>query len=86
MAASLLTAFNLSELITATLEDYEALAVDLAMHPAKLEIIKQKLVQNRLTVPLFDTKLSTKHIEAAFTAMYERYQAALAPDHIAIPS
>jgi protein O-GlcNAc transferase len=51
-----------------------------------LEKIKQKLVQNRLIVPLFDTKLSTKHIEAAFTAMYERYQAALAPDHIAIPS
>ena len=86
VAASLLTALNLSELITTTLEDYEALAVDLAMHPAKLEKIKQKLVQNRLTVPLFDTKLSTKHIEAAFTAMYERYQAALAPDHIAIPS
>ena len=85
VAASLLTALNMSELITTTLEDYEALAVDLAMHPAKLEKIKQKLVQNRLTVPLFDTKLSTKHIEAAFTAMYERYQAALAPDHIAIP-
>jgi predicted O-linked N-acetylglucosamine transferase (SPINDLY family) len=85
VAASLLTALNLSELITTTLEDYEALSVDFAMHPAKLEKIKQKLVQNRLIVPLFDTKLSTKHIEAAFTAMYERYQAALAPDHIAIP-
>ena len=35
---------------------------------------------------LFDTKLFTKHIEAAYTAMYERYQAGLAPDHILIPN
>ena len=86
VAASLLTALSLPELITTTLEDYEALAVGLAMHPARLEKIKQKLVQNRLTMPLFNTKLSAKHIETAYTAMYERHQAGLAPDHIAILS
>jgi protein O-GlcNAc transferase len=86
VAASMLTALGLSELITTTLEDYEALAVGLAMHPARLEKIKQKLVRNRLTMPLFNTKLSAKHIETAYTAMYERHQAGLAPDHIAIPN
>jgi hypothetical protein len=35
---------------------------------------------------LFDTKLFTKHIEAAYTAMYERHKAGLAPDHIIIPN
>ena len=53
-------------------------------HTEKLAAIKHKLAKNRLTKPLFDTKLYTKHIEAAYTAMYERYQAGLDPDHIVI--
>jgi predicted O-linked N-acetylglucosamine transferase (SPINDLY family) len=47
-----------------------------------LTAIKRKLAENRVTTPLFDTKLFTKHIEAAFLRMYERYQAGLPPDHI----
>jgi predicted O-linked N-acetylglucosamine transferase (SPINDLY family) len=86
VAASLLNAIGLPELITTTSEDYERLAFDLATHPEKLAVIKRKLAENRLTTPLFDTKLFTKHIEAAYTAMYERYQAGLAPDHIDIPN
>ena len=85
VAASLLNAIRLPELITTTLEAYEHMAIDLATHPEKLAIIKRKLAENRLTTPLFDTKLFTKHIEAAYTAMYERHKAGLAPDHIIIP-
>jgi protein O-GlcNAc transferase len=86
VAASLLNAIGLSELITTTLETYEQMAIDLATHPEKLAAIKHKLAKNRLTTPLFDTKLFTKHIEAAYTAMYERYQAGFPPDHIVIPN
>jgi predicted O-linked N-acetylglucosamine transferase (SPINDLY family) len=86
MAASVLNAIRLPELVTTTSEDYERLAIDLATHPEKLAVIKRKLAENRLATPLFDTKLFTKHIEAAYTAMYERCQAGLAPDHIAIPN
>jgi protein O-GlcNAc transferase len=86
MAASLLTAIDLPELITRTPEAYEQMAIDLATHPEKLAIIKRKLAENRLTTPLFDTKLFTKHIEAAYIAMYERHQAGLSPDHILIPN
>jgi protein O-GlcNAc transferase len=86
VAASLLHAVCLPELITTTLEDYEQLAVALAMDPAKLSIVKRRLAENRLTTPLFDTKRFTKHIEEAYTAMHERYWAGLAPDHIVIPS
>jgi predicted O-linked N-acetylglucosamine transferase (SPINDLY family) len=86
VAASLLHAIHLPQLATTTLEDYESLAIELAKHPNKLKEIKQKLADNRLTTPLFDTKLFTKHIEAAYTAMYERYRAGLAPDHIIVPS
>jgi protein O-GlcNAc transferase len=85
VAASLLNAIRLPELITTTLETYENMAIDLARHPEKLAIIKSKLAGNRLTTPLFDIKLFTKHIEAAYTEMYERHKAGLAPDHIVIP-
>jgi protein O-GlcNAc transferase len=86
VAASLLNAVGLPELITTTPETYEQMAIDLATHPEKMAAIKGKLAENRLTAPLFNTKLFTKHIEAAYTAMYERHQAGLAPDHIVIPN
>jgi predicted O-linked N-acetylglucosamine transferase (SPINDLY family) len=86
VAASLLNAIRLPELITTTLEAYEQMAIDLFTHSEKLAGIKNKLAENRLTTPLFDTKLFTKHIEAAYTTMYERYQAGLAPDHIIVPN
>ncbi|OHC62313.1 MAG: hypothetical protein A2040_06055 [Rhodocyclales bacterium GWA2_65_19] len=82
VAASLLNAIHLPELITSAPEAYEALAIELAMNPDKLRSIKQKLASNRLATPLFDTQLFARHIEAAYTAMYERYQADLAPEHI----
>jgi protein O-GlcNAc transferase len=86
VAASLLNAVGLPELITTTSEAYERMAIDLASQPAKLAAIKRKLAENRLTKPLFNTKLFTGHLEAAYTAMYERHRAGLAPDHIVIPS
>jgi predicted O-linked N-acetylglucosamine transferase (SPINDLY family) len=82
VAASLLTAIGLPELITSTPEAYEALAIELAANPDKLTTIKRKLADNRLTTPLFDTRLFARHIEAAYTAMYERYQSDLPPEHI----
>ena len=84
VAASLLNAIGLPELITATQEEYEALAIELAMNPKKLADTKLKLASNRLTAPLFDTPLFTKHIEAAYIKMYGRYQNDLQPDHISI--
>ena len=82
VSSSLLSAMDLSELVTHTQEEYEALAIELAMNPPKLEDIKAKLAKNRLTAPLFDTPLFTKNLEAAYIKMYERYQADLEPDHL----
>ena len=72
------------ELITNTQEEYEALAIDLAMNPQKLTDIKLKLAKNRLTAPLFDTPLFTKNLEAAYIKMIERYQVDSKPDHLFI--
>jgi protein O-GlcNAc transferase len=84
VAASLLHAVGLPELVTTTLEEYERLAIELATDKAKLAAISAKLANNRLTTPLFDTRLFTRHLEAAYTAMHARHQAGLAPDHIVI--
>jgi predicted O-linked N-acetylglucosamine transferase (SPINDLY family) len=82
VAASLLNAVNLPELITTTKEEYESLAIELATDPEKLKIIKDKLVSNLSTAPLYDTKLFTKNLESAYSIMYDRYQQGLDPDHI----
>jgi predicted O-linked N-acetylglucosamine transferase (SPINDLY family) len=84
VAASLLNAIGLSELITNTQKEYEALAIELAINPKKLTDIKHKLETNRLTTPLFNTPLFTKNIEIAYIKMMERYHADLEPDHISI--
>ena len=82
MAASLLNAVNLPELIATTQEQYESLAIELATDPEKLKIIKDKLVDNLPTAPLYDTPLFTRHLESAYLSMYDRYQNGLDPDHI----
>ena len=84
VAASLLKAMELPELITASQDEYETTAIELATYPEKLHAIKEKIERNRLTTALFDTPRFTKHIESAFTQMYERYQADLPPDHLHI--
>ena len=84
VAASLLDAAGLPELITTTRERYERLAVELAADPERLAEIKGKLNGNRFTAPLFDTELSTRHLENAYTQMYERYLADLSPAHILV--
>jgi predicted O-linked N-acetylglucosamine transferase (SPINDLY family) len=82
VAASLLNAVNLPELITTNQEQYESLAIELATHPEKLKIIKDKLVSNLSTAPLYNTPLFTRHLESAYLTMYDRYQRDLDPDHI----
>jgi predicted O-linked N-acetylglucosamine transferase (SPINDLY family) len=86
VAASLLDTVGLPELITHSLEQYEALAVELANNPERIRALKDFLVQNRSATPLFDTPRFTKHLEAAYHAMYERYHANLPPDHIYVES
>jgi protein O-GlcNAc transferase len=84
VAASLLTALDLSELIAQTSEDYQRLAIELARNPLRLAALKQKLRDNRLAAPLFDTALFTGHIEKAYAMMVERHRAGLGPDDLVV--
>jgi predicted O-linked N-acetylglucosamine transferase (SPINDLY family) len=84
VAASLLKAVGLPELVVATQEAYEALAIALASDPARLAAIRRKLSAARLTSPLFDAARFAHNIEAAYVAMHERHLAGALPDHFAV--
>jgi len=84
VAASLLNAIGLPELVTYDLVDYEALAVELATNPPKLAQVRHKLQANRLTMPLFDSPRLARHLEAAYAEMHEKHLAGLPPDHILV--
>jgi len=73
VTGSVLSAIDLPELIASSAAEYEALALDLAVNPERLRSIKVKLAENRLSTPLFDTGLFTKHIEEAYRQAYQRY-------------
>lgn len=84
VAASLLNAVGLPELVVDTQEEYEALAIQLARNPDELNQLKMRLKENVLNAPLFDTPLFTKHLEMAFLKAYERAQKGLLPEHISV--
>lgn len=85
VAASLLHALGLPELVTRSLHEYEGLAVTLARDPERHRALKQKLAQNLATEPLFNTALFARHIEAAYRMMYQREKAGLPADHFEVP-
>jgi predicted O-linked N-acetylglucosamine transferase (SPINDLY family) len=66
VAASMLTALDLSELIAETAEDYETLALALARDPERLEGLRARLAVNRKTMSLFDTAGFARKLEELY--------------------
>jgi len=79
VAGSLLTAAGMPELVTHTMEDYEALALRLASNPGELAALRAKLARNRTTTPLFDTPAFTRQLETAYSRMWENHLAGNGP-------
>jgi predicted O-linked N-acetylglucosamine transferase (SPINDLY family) len=86
MAASLLDAVGLPELITRSDDEYEQLALKLATEPTLLKSYRDRLAANLSTTPLFDTQRFTRHLETAYQMMWQRYEQGLPPDHITVPA
>ncbi len=84
VAGSLLRAIGLPEMVTESLEAYEALALSLAKNPEILRQVRQKLAANRTTTPLFDTDRFCRNLEAAYREMWRIYQRGEAPRPISI--
>jgi protein O-GlcNAc transferase len=82
MSSSILTGIGLSELISKTLEEYESLAIDLVRNTSKLQMIRQKILKNRLVEPLFDTPRFTKNLEKAYKEMWKIFMAGGRPRQI----
>jgi predicted O-linked N-acetylglucosamine transferase (SPINDLY family) len=74
VAASMVRAAGLPELVTQSLEDYQALALRLAGDPALLQSIRRKLADNRASCALFDGDRFRRGIEAAYTTMWDIYR------------
>ena len=85
MAGSLLTTLGLPELITHSLPDYEAHALELIRDPNRLAAIRAKLAEQRETSALFDTPRYTRHLEAAYTRMWDIHTAGHLPRRFAVP-
>jgi len=75
VAASLLNAIGIPELIVRSQEDYEQLAIQLARNAETLLRIREKLNNNRLKTPLFDSELFTRNLEDVYMKMYHAHHA-----------
>lgn len=84
VAASLLHALGLTELITHSRKEYEERAIELARDRERLRGIRETLEQRRRTSPLFNTALFARNLEEGFETMVRRVRAGLPPDHIEV--
>ncbi len=82
VSASLLLALGLPELVQPDLENYESMAIFLALNPERLDGLRQKLEKNKSSQPLFDTPRFTLNFETLLKKMNQRRLSGLSPDHL----
>ncbi|MDR2219440.1 MAG: tetratricopeptide repeat protein [Methylobacillus sp.] len=79
VAASLLQAAGLPELVTHSYEEYESVAIQLAANSARLTALRERLITGRSHAPLFDTPRFTCNLETAYRQMWQRHEQNLPP-------
>ncbi len=84
VGASLLTAIGLPELIVHSEQEFIDLATQLGQNPELLKALKDRLISNYQTMPLFNSRLFCKHLEGAYQEMYSRHTNDLPPADIHI--
>jgi predicted O-linked N-acetylglucosamine transferase (SPINDLY family) len=73
VAASLLHAAGLPELVVQTDDEYFERVLSLARQPERLAALRSKLAAQRLTCPLFDTERFTRDLERLYQAMWSQH-------------
>jgi protein O-GlcNAc transferase len=86
VAASLLRAVGMPDLVTDNLEDYERLVLRIAREPTLLQELRERLQRNRVSHPLFDADLYRRNLEAAYVRMWEAWQRGASPATFAVES
>ena len=84
VGGGLLSAVGLPELVTNSLEEYEAKALELARNSDQLAKIRMQLAQDRKSNPLFNTDRYTRHLETAYKTMWDRYQRGEKPSSFSV--
>jgi predicted O-linked N-acetylglucosamine transferase (SPINDLY family) len=84
VAASLVSAAGLPQLICADLRDYEEKAVRLASQDGELRAMREHLETQHARLPLFDTARFTRNLERAYDMMWRRHAAGEAPQAFAV--
>ena len=79
VAASLVQASGIPELVARDPEEYFARALELARKPERLRELRERLAANRAQCALFDTERFCRHLEDAYTMMWQRDQQGLPP-------
>jgi predicted O-linked N-acetylglucosamine transferase (SPINDLY family) len=74
VAASLLHAVGLPELVAGSHEAYFAIARQLALDPDSLEALRARLARLRSTAPLFDTARFTRDLERLYREIWRQHQ------------
>mmetsp|Transcript_21197 Transcript_21197/g.55263 ORF Transcript_21197/g.55263 Transcript_21197/m.55263 type:complete len:1185 (-) Transcript_21197:87-3641(-) len=82
VSSSLVVALGHPQLVCDDLDEYEDKAVHFATNRRELRELQQAVRDARVTSPLFDTKLRTRHLETGYRAMVDRFMDGLEPDHI----
>lgn len=85
VAASVLQATGLPDLVTRSDKEYEALILELATNREKRLAVRSQLAARIKEAPMFDTALYTRHLEAGFDAAYDRALKGLPPADIEVP-
>ena len=84
VSSSVLKAVGLAELVTKSLDEYEALALGLARDPKRLLAIREKVARNRREAPLFDTPRFVKNLERIYHEMWKIFVAREEPRQIEV--
>jgi protein O-GlcNAc transferase len=85
VSGSILHAVGLPELVTESLADYEARALEIARDPGQLDALRQKLARQRTTAPLFDSERYRRHVDQAYLQMIERHRRGEPPVSFDVP-
>ena len=84
VAASLLMACRMPELMVQTAEEYQSMAIHLGNNPNEIVDFKKRLHDYKDNNPLFNSAIYTRKLENLFCQMYERSQSGLTPQMLKI--
>ena len=84
VAASLLRAAGMNELVASSPDDYEEIALRLACNPGALTALRERMKVSEKRAALFDSTRFCRKLEAGFSAMWERHRKGLAPADLTI--